>query len=74
MDRISPSVQCLAAIPCMRSANDCFAAVSLASAISCWQAPELFQVAATGLATSSFLVALDCVLDLKQLGIVGMYS
>jgi hypothetical protein len=36
------------------------------------QTPQILQVAPAGLATPSALVALDCILDLKQLGIVGM--
>jgi hypothetical protein len=35
-------------------------------------APQVVQIAAAGLAPASFLVALDCILYLKQLGIVGM--
>jgi hypothetical protein len=35
-------------------------------------APQVFQVAAAGLPPLSALVALDCILNLKQLGIVGM--
>jgi hypothetical protein len=35
-------------------------------------APQVVQIAAAGLAPASVLVALDCILDLKQLGIVGM--
>jgi hypothetical protein len=36
------------------------------------QAPQVVQVAATGLSTPCLLVALDFILDLKQLGLVGM--
>jgi hypothetical protein len=35
-------------------------------------APQVVQIAAAGLAPASVLVALDCILNLKQLGIVGM--
>jgi hypothetical protein len=35
-------------------------------------APQVFQVATAGLASQSALVALDCIVNLKQLGIVGM--
>jgi hypothetical protein len=35
-------------------------------------APQVFQVAAAGLAPKSTLVTLDCLMNLKQLGIVGM--
>ena len=36
------------------------------------QAPQVFHIAAAGLAPPSALVALDFILNLKQLGIVGM--
>jgi hypothetical protein len=35
-------------------------------------ASQLFQIAAAGLAASKVLVALDCILNLKQRGIVGI--
>jgi len=38
------------------------------------QTPQLIQVAAARLAPTSLLVALDCILNLKQLWIVGMDS
>jgi hypothetical protein len=36
------------------------------------QAPQVFEVAAAGLAAANALVALDCIVNLKQLRIVGM--
>ncbi len=72
IDKISPSVQYLAATVCMRTAKACFAATSDGPIDFALQSPQVLQVTATSQSPPSILVALDFILDQQQLGIVGM--